>query len=336
MAERRPIDVLRDSARHMNVGAENDRSPINAMCVINNVLHVVKAQGIYRIQLADDIDPERTNPSIPDTHQLVLNYGTDCGLVRQTLMTANRLFHSKLLGASFPYTRAIDITFEALKDIIAMHEMHTALAAELTAAEASLKRLAPQDRALSVPTISSVRVSVETFLQKADHAAVDLFEIAKLFYPDRIGKGWFESLFEFAKEKYGVDATFTKFLADALPFLKLMRKARNCIEHPGVNQRVDVFDITLLPSGQLRAPTLEVVHPETPQPLIAVSDFMAHTVEQIATMFELMLAFLCGYNVHPFAGLAIQVVRYPPHLEKAFGVRFGYGTYDGDQIIPFG
>jgi hypothetical protein len=336
MTERRPIDMLRDSGQHMEVGAEDDLSPIKAMCVINNSMHVIKARGIYRVQLADEIDPQRTIPTIPNTHQRILAYGADCDLVRQTLMTANRLFHSKLLGTSFPYERAIDLSFEALKDIVAMYEMHANLAAEMKAAEASLGGLAPRNRVFSVPTISGVRVSVETFLQKTDHAVADLFEVAKLFYPDSIGKRWFESLFELTTEKYGADATFTKFLADALPVLKLVRNARNCIEHPKADQRVEVFDITLLPSGQLRPPALEVVHPETPQPLIAVSDFMAQAVEQIASIFELMLAFLCGYNVQPFAGFAIQVVRYPPNFENAFGVRYGYGTYDGARVIPFG
>jgi hypothetical protein len=50
----------------------------------------------------------------------------------------------------------------------------------------------------------------------------------------------------------------------------------------------------------------------------------------------LMLAFLCGCNAQPFAGLQVQVVRYPPNLQKAFGVRYGYGIYDGNRIVPFG
>jgi len=221
-------------------------------------------------------------------------------------------------------------------DIVAMYEMQSRLVAQLDAAEASLKEMTVQNRALSLPAIGGVRERVETFLQKADHAIVDLFEIAKLFYPDGIGKKWFESLFELAETKYGADATFTKFLAEALPVLKLVREARNCIEHPKPDKRVEVFDVTLRPSGEFRPPALEVVHPETPQPLIAIANFMEQMVEQIAGIFELMLAFLCGYNVQPFGGLAIQVVRYPPELEKPFGVRFGYGTYQEDRVVPFG
>src|SRR5882762_10009075 len=130
MTERRPINALRDSGHQIDVGTEDELSPIKGMCVIGNSMHVIKSRGIYRVQLADEIDPQRTNPATPNTHQRVLAYGTDCDLVRQTLMTANRIFHSKLLGASFPYERAIDLTFEALKDIVAMHEMHTSLAAD--------------------------------------------------------------------------------------------------------------------------------------------------------------------------------------------------------------
>jgi hypothetical protein len=336
MVERRPIDLLRDSALQMDVGAENDRSPIREMCVIGGSMHVIKDQGIYRIQLADEIDPQRTNPAIPNTQQQVLSYGTDCTFVCQMLMTAKRLFDCKVLGDAFDCARAIDLTFEALKDVVGMHEIRLGLVATLDAITASLPGLTPKNRALSVPTAGSVRELVETFIQKADHANCDLFDIAKLFYPDGIGKRWFESLLALIKQKYGPDAPFTKFLTDALPFLKMIRNARNSIEHPKADQRIEIFDVTLLPNGQLRPPALEVIHPDTPQPVMAVVDFMAQSVEQLVETFELMLAFLCGHSVKPIVGLPVQVVRYPEDLQKAFLVRFGYGIYDGERVIPFG
>src|SRR5271170_7131131 len=50
--------------------------------------NVIGGSAIYRVQLADEIDPERTNIAVPNTHQKVLSYGTDFAYVRQTLMTA--------------------------------------------------------------------------------------------------------------------------------------------------------------------------------------------------------------------------------------------------------
>jgi hypothetical protein len=336
MVDQRSINALRDSAAQMEVGSDDDSSPIHAMFPIAGAMHIIKANGIYRIQLADEIDPQRTNPSILNTQQRVLAFGSDCDLVRQTLLTSKRLFDSKLLGPSFSYDRAIELTFEALKDIIAMHEMRMALDADLKRIEASLASLAPKNRGLSVPSLGDARIRVETILQKADHAVADLFEIAKLFYPDQIGRRWFESLLVFIKDKHGNDAPFTDFLTKVLPLLQLVRNARNCVEHPKANERLDVFDVTLLPNNHLRPPSLEIIHPETPHPLMAINSFMAQLIEQIADIFELMLSFLCGYNVQPFAGLHVQVVRYPPDLQKAFGVRYGYGIYNGDQVVPFG
>src|SRR5882724_4111960 len=125
MVDQGSINALRDSAAQMEVGSDDDSSPIHAMFPIAGAMHIIKANGIYRIQLADEIDPQRTNPSILNTQQRVLAFGSDCDLVRQTLLTSKRLFDSKLLGPSFSYDRAIELTFEALKDIIAMHEMRT-------------------------------------------------------------------------------------------------------------------------------------------------------------------------------------------------------------------
>ena len=120
-----------------------------------------------------------------------------------------------------------------------------------------------------------------------------------------------------------------------LPFLKLLRNARNSIEHPKVDQRVEVFDITLQPDGNRAQPALKIIHPDTHQPSIAVVDFMAQCGEHLADTFELMLAFLFGFNVQPFAASGPSR-PIPPDLQKAFGVRFGYGVYNGETVIPFG
>jgi hypothetical protein len=69
-------------------------------------------------------------------------------------------------------------------------------------------------------------------MQKADHVAVALFNIAKIFYGDEIGPRWFASLHKLASEKYGDNDGFTKFLKAALPFLQFVRNARNAVEHP--------------------------------------------------------------------------------------------------------
>jgi hypothetical protein len=336
MPDRHSIDAIRNSALQMEVGTPDDPSAVKDMCVIRGSMHVIKGQGIYRIQLADNIDPKRTNTTIPNTQQRVLSYGTDCDFVRQTLMTAKRLFDAKFLGQSFNQSQAIDLTFDALKDIASMHTMRLEMDSNLQKIEASLGRLAMKNRSMSVPSVGEARGLAETFLQKADHATVDLFEISKLFYGDAVGKKWFESLLKLVKEKYGDDVPFAKFLEQVLPFLKFVRNARNCMEHPKADQYVEVSDIALSATGQLQPPSIAVVHPETPQPPVNLGELMAYTVKQLGDVFELMIALLCACNVQPFAGMPIQVVQYQPEQQKGFGVRYGYGSIQGDIVIPCG
>jgi hypothetical protein len=303
---------------------------------INGALYMIGGSAIYRVQLADEIDPERTNIAIPNTHQKVLSYGTDFPYVRQTLMTARRLFSNKVLGPAFDYKTGINLSFEALQDLAAMHDIRKNVLARFDKIAEDLKNLAAEQRSLTVPSMGDVRGESKAFLQKADHVAIALFNIAKLFYGDEIGPRWFASLHKLASDKYGDNGEFTKFLHAALPFLQFVRNARNAVEHPNQTKSVKVTDIALLPSGALNPPSIEVIHPEAPQPSVPLLTLLEHVADQLATVFEVMLAHLCGANVQPFAGMPLGVIEYDKNQQKAFKCRYGYATRMGDQIVPFG
>jgi len=76
--------------------------------------------------------------------------------------------------------------------------------------------------------------------------------------------------------------------------------------------------------------------PETPQPSVPLLALMEHIADQLATVFEVMLAHLCGANVQPFAGMPLGIMEYDENQQKAFKCRYGYATRMGDQIVPFG
>jgi hypothetical protein len=176
----------------------------------------------------------------------------------------------------------------------------------------------------------------ETFLQKADHAALDLFKIVKLFYGDEIGKGMFEGLRDLITKKFGEDDQFSQFIKMSVPFLKFLRNTRNAMEHEDETKRVNVIDICLLPSGELREPHIEVIHKETPQPAVPLLLLMEKIADQLARVFEVMMAHLCGVRAQSFAGIQLGVVEYEENLQQAFKCRYGYATLMGDQIVPFG
>jgi len=330
----RPIDKIRNSGLQMTLPP--DTGGITDMGEINGVFYSIGGSAIYRVQLADEIDPQRTNIAIPNTHQKVLSYGTGHLFVRQTLMTARRLFNNKVLDSAFDCKTGINLSFEALQDMAAMYDVMKELRDKLGKISEDVKNLAVEQRSMNIPSIGDVRGQTKAFLRKADHVTIALFNIAKLFYGDAIGSRWFESLHSLINKKYGETDQFTKFLKETLPFLQFVRNARNAMEHTDKTKSVKVADISLLPSGELNPPSIEVIHPETPQPSVSLLALMEQIADQLAIVFEIMLAHLCGVNVRPFAGMPLVVVEYDENQQKAFKCRYGYAGQMENRLVPFG
>jgi len=330
----RPVDKIRNSGVKMTLPP--DMGGITDMGEINGAFYSIGGTAIYRVRLADEIDPQRTNIAIPNTNQKVLSYGTEHLFVRQILITARRLFNNKVLDSAFDYKAGINLSFEALQDMAAMHDLMKELRDKLDKISEDLKNLAGEQRSMNIPSMGDVRSETKAFLQKADHVTIALFNIAKLFYGDAIGQRWFESLYGLINKKYGENDQFTKFLKDALPILKFIRNARNAMEHTDKTKGVKVTDISLSPSGELNPPSIEVIHPETPQPSMPLLVLMEQIADRLAVVFEIMLAHLCSVNVRTFAGMPLVVTEYDESQQKAFKCRYGYAGQVGNQLVPFG
>ena len=109
MDEQERIKRLRESAISMEVGDANDRSAITGMMPIGGLLHIIKENGIYECKLADHIDPERTNPNVPNVQQKILSIGSSSDLTARTLLTAKSLFEPKFLLEDFDCAAAISL-----------------------------------------------------------------------------------------------------------------------------------------------------------------------------------------------------------------------------------
>ena len=93
-----------------------------------------------------------------------------------------------------------------------------------------------------MPSVNGISNKCKEFFQKSDHALYCLFKVVKLFYPN-VGKGGWDSLMkEVDNESQKVD-NFGDVLENMLPFLQFVRNARNCVEHPKVEQRIVTMDL---------------------------------------------------------------------------------------------
>ncbi|WP_157784135.1 hypothetical protein [Bradyrhizobium yuanmingense] len=330
-AMKRPIDSLRDSAMSMEIGPSGGR--ITEMVKIGERLHTVKTDSIYRIMLADEIDPGRTNINVPNSQQKVLDYGSDSPFVAKTLLTAKQLFKKGFLGSDFESAQAIELSFECLKNLAAMSDTASAFSRRDEEEERQLAQLQIKDRSLALPSAPHLESRCKEFIQRADHALQALFAIATMFYGSKF-KGWFEGLAEEVSRKHKGDVHYIGLMSDVATFCKSIRTTRNCVEHRKPNERIEVCDFSPTSDNAVVPPTIAVYHPKFTQPRIPISAYTTQVTEHIADTFETLIAFMCSRNIDASAKIPVQVVELPENQRSNKLVKYSYGMVGGSQIIP--
>lgn len=251
-----------------------------------------------------------------------------------TLLTAHHLLKGSSAQNKVDGDGAFALVLEIVEDISGAHQLHDSYAKAEADATANLAPKIRPDRSILVPAIGNVETRCNEFLQRGDHALRELFRLVRMFYPD-VGSGGWESLkTKIDSEPQGID-NFPQFLAKVLPFLQLIRNARNCVEHPRPKQRLSVTDFALDPKNALLPPMIQVKHPKTPLEKVPVGRFFSQSLQNVVSIVELMIVFLCARHVKSFGGIPIQVMEIPPEHRKSPNVRYGYGALFAGQLVPF-
>jgi len=331
----RPIDKLRAGAGSLDIRTPDDDSAISDMISTGDRLLVIKGKGIYEIKLADQVDPERTNISTPNTTQRVIPYGANAPWVGAVILTAHHLFQSSCSPSEIDGTKAFASVLEMAEDIAGAHQLEETYRSAEKAAMENLDPKIRKDRSFVVPALGNVETRCNEFLQRADHVLRELFRLVRMFYSD-VGSGGWESLKKkIDGETQDID-NFPRFLAEVIPFFQLIRNVRNCVEHPRAEQRLVITDFRLYPKNVLLPPMIEIIHPRTPQEAVPVGMFFKKALQNLVNDVELMIVFLCARHVKSIGGFAVQVIELPPDRRRSEHVRYGYGAVLGDQIVPMG
>ena len=164
-------------------------------------------------------------------------------------------------------------------------------------------------------------------MQQADHAVGALLDIVQLFYPE-IKKTPWDVFYKKISQELGEKDQFVKFLKQAVPFFKLVRNTRDCLEHKNL-KGVMVRDFEVQSDGQVHPPTIEIDFRGSQHPLVAISVFMNGMIASLANAFELMLAHLCNLNSRApgprfpiYVGMPSETRRRWKHVRFYFGSSF--------------
>ena len=335
--DKRPIDMIRESALSMQVGTPEDGA-ICAMISIGDQAHIVSEHAIFAVQLADEVDPDRTNAAVPNTKQRVLSYGAKDPLVGRILLTARAMFKASHLGSEFPEQKALEFAFILLQDLAAMLDMHADFEAAIQKTTGEVNAQVGADRSIELPAVGDAKTRCDAFAQKVGHAINTMKEIARLFYPGELSRKWIDSLVRLSAQKHGADEPLSRFMAEVRSSLLFMLDIRNMIEHPQDDARVIVHDFRLLHDMTLVSPYVEIIRPDEAASSHDLQTFMAEITEELLSAAEMFLALLCGANAESFAGFPLLVVELPEshRPERNPHQRISYGIEMNGEVQPLG
>lgn len=284
---------------------------------------MVKERAIYRLLMADDIDPDRENINIPNSVQLTLSAGSDSDLVARTLLTADELF-PKAYFAEEVRQELVLVTVELAKNLLSAQEIVDTLRARVDELSQPVE---VKDRAATLPAVGSLEQRVNAFVQAAHSAVQQLYDLPRSFikFPP---KGWPDNFTEALQSKLGDEHRFTRYARSTAPFIKFLRNARHCVEHRRGDQRIDARDFHLTKDGRLNRPTVAIVHNATPLDPTDLVDFMTSILDQLIDVTEAMLAHVADASrPESFAGLPLTIAEVPADQRRTGSrVRLAYFT----------
>lgn len=333
------IDKIRKSGGRMEIGTADDQSDITALMSLGNTLYAIKEKGIYAIKLADEIDPERTNPDIPPVQQRIVALGSDSPLVGQTILTAKILFTDEVLPKWFDCTRAMLFSLEALTDLVAICELKNTFIDAEDRAITAFDNPSGLRGALILPAIGNVDTICKTFFQKADHVSRSILGIVRLFYKELQGIKGIADLIKYAKGKYGDRDPLVTYLTGIEPLLKYVRNTRNRLEHPNPPaMQAIISDFALRPDGMIMRPSIEVISGRELHPKSDISSVMAEISEALPQIFEGIVAGLCAKHAGPMSGFEPFLITLEPERRSRGQkhVQYYYGVKIGDEIVKLG
>lgn len=333
--EKSSVDRLRDGPGSVKVETPDDNSNITGMVSFGGTLYAIKEKGVYRIKMADEIDPERRNINVPNTVQRVLPYGSTDDSAGRVFLTGIELLKQDILSADIDADYAMGVVLGIAQSISGAREVAQSI-------ESSEKNLIEQydleireDRSVVLPSLVGISNKCKEFLQKSDHALTGLWTLANLFYPD-IKKGMWDALEEAVKREEDSPDNFVEVLENDSDFRKFVRNARNCVEHPREDHRVIVRDFTLDSDNNLAAPSIEVIHSISPQSLVPVVRLFSSITDALVGFIEVSLACLCNRKIRDSIGIPVAVHEFPLASRMNPNVKFGYGVATRDGLIRFG
>lgn len=288
----RPVDRFRNAGGRGDI--EGDVGPIVTMFSLNQErIYFIAERGVTSAQMADQIDPDRLNPALPNMIQRPeLSYGSTTPFVARTICLGASLFDQTYLPASVSKDTACSLALEAAANLAEIQDNITALAAS----EAGVRRkiYARELKLHVLPRTPNLKGRVDGSINGLRSVVVTIQKLAELFYPKTKATDKFTPTLRSALiAKIEIDDPRWPTVEWCFAQLEKFSDYRAAMIHNDGEKRLITKDYDLEADGTMIAPTIEVIHPANPLPRVDVVRFLTDALEAISRVFEAISIIMC-------------------------------------------
>ncbi|HEV7691944.1 MAG TPA: hypothetical protein VGO52_14005 [Hyphomonadaceae bacterium] len=250
--ERKREIERRKGAGDLSIPSADDGSgKIQYFANTEHEMRLVASNGIYRVLLSDDIDPDVTAKNVPWVVQKESSEGATHPAIARTLGQFDALNRDVWLkGVNDLVVRhALTVAKTICMCDSLLEQLHTAIekgAGQVVAAGRSAVSVQPFDQYDS--TCRSFFGFAKVAITSCTHLLIDAFGI-----PDVYPGNWKKAVDALGKLPGCSDASAR--LLEREPFCKSVTDTRNAIEHPTAVLWFETRNFTLMPDGKVMVPT---------------------------------------------------------------------------------
>lgn len=309
IALKRPIDRVRESAGSAEIG--DDGAPIVRPVTFADTLYMVTTTSVYRVRMADDVDPKRENINVPWTvQQKIIPHGADKEFVRVTFIAASELLTKIALGDDLDIDGAMRLALENAIQLSEIFDTLKELQDKQDIVEKSLAEAKLNSRQFAIPHTQNLRQRGDHLLTAFWRVALNLIQFAEIFYPKPNAKtNWQDNLKTQMLSGLPQDHELQANFPIMIQILDRFFDYRHAFTHPNESKSVTLFDYDLTHDLTIWPPSIEIRHPKNAVHRTPLIHFLDRELEQAIILAEEFLFWLCELNAKQRPAFEHRVVK---------------------------
>ncbi len=321
----------RNEGGMLKIGEEGDGNMSEMIALENYGMVVVTRKSIWKIMLADNIDPQRNNANIPrHVQERLLSYGSDDAIVGRTLLQGKELLLAGHLPDTVNKQQAMQLVLSFSKELAAMNDELKKLAEEYKEIQERFNGRVRGDGSFVLPALKNLERRTKELIQNIDHMGGIVIDIMKLFPIEIPKKNPLGKLIEQAQQKFGSDHTVTKAISELKEKMGWLRSLRSDIEHSDATGSVAFENYKMNDSGKIEQPLIRHTREKSPFHSIDLIQFVVESQGDMMGLFETTLVLLCDFYAEDFAGnkvfvrnvIAQERTEVNPHMNYRYDINW--------------